>query len=207
MKSANDGVSVQKNEFKNSREALRTKARSWVPTPEYWRTKRRFASGRPVRTELCSRVNFDGQAFKEWFSGSVLLDRAGRPRFFWHGTFGDFESFHECADHRPEHRKDTAGIYFTSLFNYACSYGYNIMQVCLKVRYPYIVKDYSDMGRIITHHRDNLAMRGFDAVVYSLRGTFDEIDEIAVFNADQVLLVRRKHVGGLAVIGGMVVPA
>lgn len=183
------------NPFLDPMEQARRFWRDSLPMREKWRGAQGLESGVPIRTDMQPRVDVASQAFKDWFAGSVMVNPDGSPRSFWHGTFQDFESFKGYEAHRPEWRADTVGIYFSDAHDYACRHGYNVMKVYLNARCPLVVTDYADVCRISVARRAYLASQGYDAITFSLRGRADEIDEIAVFDPDQVMLVSRKYIG------------
>lgn len=167
------------------------------PIQERWRLASRRNAGVPIHSDEAPRVDVHSDAFKAWFADSVVAMPDGQPRRFWHGTFQDFESFDHIPETHPAHRQSTAGIYFTAWRNYACTYGYNIMEVCLKVRRPYVTFDYDEILHVTDGNVAQLRRGGYDAIVYNLPKYPDFMHEICVFSPDQVRLIRRVHIGGL----------
>jgi len=167
------------------------------PLVERWRLRPGRATGVPVHTDAQPRIDIQSDAFKEWFAGSVMVKADGQPRSFWHGTFRDFDSFDDDPATRPAHRQKRAGLYFTAAHDYACCYGYNVLEVCLKVRRPYVTFDYEEACHPTAADIARHVRGGYDAIAFSLLKDPNDIDEICVFSPDQVRLIRRKHIGGL----------
>lgn len=162
-----------------------------------WRLRPHKTSGVPVHTDVQPRIDVHSDAFKEWFAGSVMVNADGQPRSFWHGTFKDFDSFDDDSSTHPEFASGARGLYFTTERTYACRYGYNVLEVCLKVRRPYITSSRNEVTYLtstdIARHRRS----GYDAVAVTNRIALGSYLEICVFSPDQVRLIRREHIGGL----------
>jgi hypothetical protein len=151
------------------------------------------STGTPCRTDSRPRIDVDSEEFKAWFERSVLAGPDGRPNTFWHGTFQDFNSFERGHQSSPRH--GGAGLYFSSARSYARVYGYNLFEVCLKVKRPIVTGCYSDLYSITRQQADELQRAGYDALTFSPSDNPDAFNEIAVFQPEQIRIIRKEHVG------------
>lgn len=168
-----------------------------VPMEERWRFCERRKSGVPVRSDLHPRIDIESDAFKTWFGDSVLVDSDGRPKTFWHGSFRNFTTFDESEELHPAQRQGTTGFYFTSMFNYACAYGYNLYKVALRAERVFTTTDYTEMEHISLADKAQFIKGGYDAIVFNRAEHGIHAREVVVFSPDQIALISRKHIGGL----------
>lgn len=170
------------------------------PVKKEWRFKTRRYGGVPCEPDTAPRINFDDSEFKAWFSGSIVKHSDGSPFLLWHGTFKDFEDFSQSSNLRPEYRKGTVGIYFSTDKEFSSSYGHNLLQVCLNVRNPKITYDGDDFHHIRFPQREHLRRDGFDSMIHRLdfnplnRRVICPGDNIVVFDTACIKLVQRFRV-------------
>lgn len=121
--------------------------------------------------------------FKHWFAKSKAINKNGKPLVLFHGTWREFETFNV-----PAH-----GVYFTSFFQVAQTYG-EVISAYLSIQQP-LVLDFegeSDMGDDYNIEEEALFAKqeGFDGlIVYNSFDGENFLDQFVVFNSSKIRIL------------------
>lgn len=85
-------------------------------------------------------INTDSNEFKKWFFNSLIVDKSGKPLVVYHGTDSNITSF-KIEEPKTSEKKSTRspGIFFSSDFKVAKTFGDKIYPVYLNLQNPLII--------------------------------------------------------------------
>lgn len=97
--------------------------------------------------ELIERANVDTPAFQQWFAGSKVVDRHGKPMVMYHGAFDNFETFHPIS-HFGTRKAANQRVHDVAQGEYSTLAGKlgHVMPVYLAIKNPLRVTDQEASG-------------------------------------------------------------
>lgn len=111
----------------------------------------------------------NSQQFKDWFNGSKVVDKEGKPLKVYHGTDAEFDKF-ELAENAD-------GIYFTTDKSYARSEGKRVVEAYLNIKNPRIA-NYSEETETV----EEMKQKGYDGMYIRDMGYY------LAFSPDQIMI-------------------
>ena len=119
----------------------------------------------------------NSQQFKDWFAGSKVVDKEGKPLKVYHGTDAEFDKF-ELAENAD-------GIYFTTDESYAQSEGKRVVEAYLNIKNPRIA-NYSEETETV----EEMKQKGYDGMYIRDMGYY------LAFSPDQIMIDNRGTFSG-----------
>lgn len=144
----------------------------------------------------------DTDIFKKWFSGSQIVDKAGKPLTMYHGTDADFEFQNLRPSTGPRKAAFGEGYYFTEDPRYASLYATrrkptgSLIPAYVSMKKPFVAEckmltaaDDSKQFAFILEHGDRssalLKQKGYDGIVIKDKTT-GIIREMIAFDKNQI---------------------
>ena len=154
----------------------------------------------------CELTEVDPAALAQWFAGSKVVDRHGRPMKMYHGTDADFEHFHPGSHFGTVKAANQRVRYRQRHFPHADIDGSKILPVYLRITNPLQVTDmeaseesallngiargrYPDLDLDVARHEGAYKaaqMAGYDGLVYKNRMEDRGQPSYVIFEPSQV---------------------